>query len=350
VIVDAAGAPSEEGKDYAVTDANLIVTFAKVGGNEILGAVPRSVKRQMERLMMEVQGKGEGNLALVTEPEVAVAIPSEQMEPSKDAGGDRQKPDDEKSSTIEKEASLLETPFVVTLSNELRRRCQSTIDDFNSTVPHSRAVPPSATSTLLRHTLGAFRSLSNSLVATHRRLLKLEKRCDQDRLLQGNLSDAREKGLNDARSLMESLKKSVEALSEALDVDAPVLDEEETSNVESSDGKGIELWSRNNAGDENLGPFDDEETRSFYCNVPDLLSTKPPALLGINANDLEKLKERNSRVYGGNSSEEVEEEGDMPVIEEEVGENAGLEEAEEGDEKDGTMDLEGEVGGNDVKG
>ena len=350
VIVDAAGAPSEEGKDYAVTDANLIVTFAKVGGNEILGAVPRSVKRQMERLMMEVQGKGEGNLALVTEPEVAVAIPSEQMEPSKDAGGDRQKPDDEKSSTIEKEASLLETPFVVTLSNELRRRCQSTIDDFNSTVPHSRAVPPSATSTLLRHTLGAFRSLSNSLVATHRRLLKLEKRCDQDRLLQGNLSDAREKGLNDARSLMESLKKSVEALSEALDVDAPVLDEEETSNVESSDGKGIELWSRNNAGDENLGPFDDEETRSFYCNVPDLLSTKPPALLGINANDLEKLKERNSRVYGGNSSEEVEEEGDMPVIEEEVGENAGLEEAEDGDEKDETMDLEGEVGGNDEKG
>lgn len=350
VIVDAAGAPSEEGKDYAVTDANLIVTLAKVGGNEILGAVPRSVKRQMERLMMEVQGKGEGNLALVTEPEVAVAIPSEQMEPSKDAGGDRQKPDDEKSSTIEKEASLLETPFVVTLSNELRRKCQSTIDDFNSTVPHSRAVPPSATSTLLRHTLGAFRSLSNSLVATHRRLLKLEKRCDQDRLLQGNLSDAREKGLNDARSLMESLKKSVEALSEALDVDAPVLDEEETSNVESSDGKGIELWSRNNAGDENLGPFDDEETRSFYCNVPDLLSTKPPALLGINANDLEKLKERNSRVYGGNSSEEVEEEGDMPVIEEEVGENAGLEEAEDGDEKDETMDLEGEVGGNDVKG
>jgi regulator of nonsense transcripts 2 len=350
VIVDAAGAPSEEGKDYAVTDANLIVTFAKVGGNEILGAVPRSVKRQMERLMMEVQGKGEGNLALVTEPEVAVAIPSEQMEPSKDAGGDRQKPDDEKSSTIEKEASLLETPFVVTLSNELRRKCQSTIDDFNFTVPHSRAVPPSATSTLLRHTLGAFRSLSNSLVATHRRLLKLEKRCDQDRLLQGNLSDAREKGLNDARSLMESLKKSVEALSEALDVDAPVLDEEETSNVESSDGKGIELWSRNNAGDENLGPFDDEETRSFYCNVPDLLSTKPPALLGINANDLEKLKERNSRVYGGNSSEEVEEEGDMPVIEEEVGENAGLEEAEDGDEKDETMDLEGEVGGNDEKG
>jgi hypothetical protein len=26
----------------------------------------------------------------------------------------------------------------------------------------------------------------------------------------------------------------------------------------------------------NLGPFDDEETRAFYCDLPDLLSTKPP--------------------------------------------------------------------------
>ena len=351
LLVDAAGVPSEEGKEYVVTDANRIVTFAKVGGSEILGVVPRSVRREMERLMREVEGKGEGSLVLVSEPVAAVVLPSEPTEASNDAAGDRQKPDDEKSSTlVAEEASLLETPFVVTLSDELRRKCQSTIDAFNSTVPHSRAVPPSATSTLHRHTLGAYRSLANLLVATHRRLLKLEKRCEQDRLLQGNLSDVREKGLNDARSLMDSMKKSVEALSEALDMDAPILDEEETSNVESSDGKGIELWSRNDAGDENLGPFDDEETRSFYCNVPDLLSTKPPALLGINANDLEKLKERNLRVYGGNSGEEVEEEGEMPAIEKEIGENGGLEEAEEGDDKDGNMDEEGEVGGNAVKG
>jgi regulator of nonsense transcripts 2 len=122
--------------------------------------------------------------------------------------------------------------------------------------------------------------------------------------LQGILSDAREKGLVDERLLMVSLKKRVETLSDVLDVDAPILNDEEKE-METSDGKGMELWNRGSAnGEENLGPFDDEETRSFYCTVPDLLSTKPPALLGINLNEVEKLKERNLRVYGGNSGEE----------------------------------------------
>jgi hypothetical protein len=348
LIVDAAGVPSDDGKEYAVTDANLIVTLAKVGGSEILGTVPRSVKKEIGRLMKEVEDKGKGRLEVVSEP-AATFDPLEHSKASIDASGDQKKLDDGQSLTLAEEESILEAPFAVTLPNELRRKCQLTIDAFNSTVPDSRAVPSSATSTLHRHILGAYRSLSNSLVATHRRLLNLEKRCEQDRLLQGNLSEAREKGLSDARSLLESLKKSVEALSEALDMDAPVLDEEETSNVESTDGKGIELWSRDDAGDENLGPFDDEETRSFYCIVPDLLSTKPPALLGINANDLEKLKERNSRVYGGNSIEEVAEEGEIPVFEEEVDENSGLEETEEDDDKD-VNKTEGELGGNDVKG
>jgi hypothetical protein len=348
LIVDAAGVPGDDGKDYAVKDANLIVTLAKVGGIEILGIVQRSIKREIERLMREVDGKGEGILAVCFEHATAV-VPSEQPEIAMDAGGDHMKPESKLSLTLAEEESILDAPFAVTLSNELRRKCQLTINAFNDTVPYSRAVPPSVTSTLHRHTLGAYLSLSNSLVATHRRLVNLEKRCEQDRLLQGNLSEVREKGLSDARSLMESLRKSVEALSEALDVDSPVLDEAESSNIESSDGKGIELWSRVDAGDENLGPFDDEETRSFYCNIPDLLSTKPPALLGISANDLEKLKERNLKVYGGNSVEEMAEEGEVSVFEEEVDENSALEECEEGDDKDVNMDLEGEVG-NDVKG
>ena len=93
---------------------------------------------------------------------------------------------------------------------------------------------------------------------------------------------------------MELLKKSIKTFSEALDVNLSILEEEEANDL-ATDGKGIELWTKNESGarDEKLGPFDDEETRSFYCDVPDLLSTKPPALLGINPNDLEKQKERN---------------------------------------------------------
>ena len=343
ILNDAAGVPSEEGKEYAVTDANLIVTFAKVGGPEILGVVPRSVKGEIDRLMKEADGKGEGNLMLL--PDAEDKKPEAATTTVQEGGEDAKKSETTAATTEQKEADPLDTPFVLTLSSKSQQKCKASIESFNATVPYARAVSPNLTSTLHKHTLGAYRTLSNSYVATHRRLLKLEKRCDQDRLLQGSLSESREKGLTDARSLMETLKKSIETLSEALDVDVPVLEEEEAE--ESADGKGIELWSKNNEGrDEKLGPFDDEETRSFYCDVPDLLSTKPAALLGLKPDDVEKLKERNARVYGDDEAElaELPEEGEMPAIaEDDEGEESEAEENEEGEDKDVEM-KEGEDG------
>jgi regulator of nonsense transcripts 2 len=90
---------------------------------------------------------------------------------------------------------------------------------------------------------------------------KLVKRCEPDRLRSGTLTDAREKGLADARELLESLQKSVKALSDALDQPMPQLEEEENDDAEGG-GTGIELWTK--GGDEeggDYGPFDDEETR-----------------------------------------------------------------------------------------
>ena len=347
ILNDACGVPSEEGKEYAVTDANLIVIFSKVGGSEILGVVPRGIQSEVKRLVKEVDGKGEGSLMLL--PDAAATAAQDAPPPpaaaevaaTEGGGGDAKKKDDEE--TID-----LDTPFVLTLSPKLQQKCQSAIESFNSTEPYSRAVSPALTSTLHKHIMGAYHTLSNSYVATHRRLLKLEKRCEQDRLLQGSLSEQREKGLTDARSLMDTLKKSVETLSEALDVDVPVLEEEET-NEDSADGKGIELWSKNNEGrDEKLGPFDDEETRSFYCDVPDLLSTKPAALLGLKPEDVEELKERNARVYGDEEVEMTElEEGEMPIIAED--ENGDEPEEEEEGDKDVEMKEDG-GNGDDEKG
>lgn len=59
----------------------------------------------------------------------------------------------------------------------------------------------------------------------------------------------------------------------------------------------------------NSGLFDDEETRSFYCDLPDLLSTKPPALLGLTQEQVEEKKARNAIKYGafGVSSDETDE-------------------------------------------
>lgn len=353
VIAEAAGAPpssSSSGKEersgskeYAVTDANLIVTFAKTGGLEILGVLPRSVRLECERLEKEVSGKGDGLL---------VVVPPEDNESSALGKGDEQNKGEAKRAEVEearaavddkhsqltqsatqpqpqplKEEFDLEQPFTPTLPAPLLARAQATLHSLQSTVTSSSslsallAIPPPLSNLTKQHCLGAYRTLSNTYLTTHRRLIQLEKRCEQDRLLQGNLSDAREKGLKDAKSLMDSLTKSVEALSEALDLDIPPLpsSEEELGNGNgdgAADGKGIELWTKTDNGPNDpeaharLGPFDDEETRSFYCDVPDLLATNPPAMLGIAAEDVEKKKERNERQYGGVGVAAVVAEGD----------------------------------------
>lgn len=322
VVSEAAGATSENSKEYVVTDANVVVTFAKTGGHEILGVVPRTMRVECDRLQKEVTGKG-GSLvdaALVDQAS------GEQIDSNK--------------AIID-----LETPFVPILSSELVANARAAIEAYNSITSHVRAVPQPTSKTLHAHCLGAYRTIANSYLATHRRLLKLEKRCEQDRLLQGNLSDAREKGLSDARALLENLKKSVETLSDVLDVDPPVLsssDEDEDANIE-ADGKGISLWTKNeNDIDEKLGPWDDEETRAFYCDVPDFLETKPAALLGLNPADLEKQKERNKRQYGG--PEGLDESEDVAVEVEDVGTTEIAVEENEDDADDMAIDdkVEGE--------
>jgi hypothetical protein len=61
-----------------------------------------------------------------------------------------------------------------------------------------------------------------------------------------------------------------------------------------NESSGVELYKREGDRDINLGPFDDEETRVFYCDIPDFLSVIPPALLGYTADEVEKLRAANT--------------------------------------------------------
>jgi hypothetical protein len=123
----------------------------------------------MTRLVNEVEGKGEGTLQLLdpSPPTEAVADTTTTIIPQ-DTGSSEGKDtttsaDDEKLLSTEDElATLLATPFTITLSAELRHKCQLTIDTFQSTIPNSRAVPSNVSTSLHQHTLGAYRSLSQS--------------------------------------------------------------------------------------------------------------------------------------------------------------------------------------------
>ena len=85
------------------------------------------------------------------------------------------------------------------------------------------AVSESVSTALRSHVIGAFKTLCVSYINTHKKLIKLEKRCEEDRLLSGSLTEQREKGLTDAQKLMETLQKSVETLADVLNETMPVL-------------------------------------------------------------------------------------------------------------------------------
>lgn len=279
LMASSAGAPDDKSSaTYNVTDPSLIVAFCKQAGLEILGTVPASVRQAMEVVMRE------------------------------------DLPDDETVSSLTVKGRQLCETLQPLLSN--------------------RAVSDETTKVLHTHCRGAYEALMESLLQTNHKLLKLEKRCEQDRLMSGSLTEAREKGLQDARKLKENLFRATESLADVLDEAVPSLVSESNEDDEGGQGPGIEVLTKAD-GEADTGPFDDEETRAFYCDVPDLISTLPAALLNLSHEAVKAKQEENARKFG-NLTEET-------TPEEETAELAPLTEEEmEEQEAESTMGKEEE--------
>ena len=291
LIADVTGA--KEG-NYIVTDANIVVAFVKTAGFEILGIPPESLKRYMN-IVQEEAAKWEAH----------------------------QKEMQDKSDEEKRQMDI------VVVSTKLIADGKKYCTDVSELLSE-RAVSSELGKELLTHCRGAYKFLSISLVATHGKLQKMEKRCEQDRLLSGSLTDAREKGLVDARKLKESLLRTVEALSDVLDLPMPRLKVEENEEAETGAG-GLELWTKGGGEDgADFGPFDDEETKAFYCDVPDFLVTVPPALLGISQDEIEKRKAVNLLRFGS-GFEDIHDEGESDTSEVVVSSEEQLLAAEEGE-------------------
>ena len=250
LIAHAAGAPDDDkSAAYNVTDPSLVVAFCKQAGVEILGTTPASVREALQWMDQDdaLVDKNESTLALLAK------------------------------------------------GRELAKTLQPLLPN--------RAVSDQTMEVLQAHCRGAYMALAQSLLQTHRRLLKLEKRCDQDRLLSGTLPEAREKGLQDARKLKENLYKAVESLADALDEPMPSLESDNKDDDEDGQGPGIEVLTKGEGETADTGPFDDEETRAFYCDIPDFLSTMPAALLNMTPEAVQAKQEENAKKYGDLSAE-----------------------------------------------
>jgi len=288
IMSDACGAPSSatdkdknvDAGSYQVADAHMVVAFAKAAGHEIFGVVASNVIEDMDLLKSAIATNDvtASNTQIVSDQELPLA-------PIED-GCDTVK------ANMEGSAEDSNQYLVSHSSIELAKVTLNKVMKISDTL----AVPESVSSVLRSHVRGAFKTLCVTYVNTHTKLVKLEKRCEEDRLLSGSLTEQREKGLADAQRLMETLEKSVETLADVLNDTVPtlVVEVDESDTMNQNESSGVELYKREGDRDINLGPFDDEETRVFYCDIPDFLSVIPPALLGYTADEVEKLRAANT--------------------------------------------------------
>jgi regulator of nonsense transcripts 2 len=306
---------------YTVQDANILVAFAKAASPDIFEVIPKSVQDSLDYIRVQLESRS-----------VSVTGESAQDAPEKMT-----------EHTLENDVANL-PPLVVSakLLEEAFER-KALLDSMDGETGLWDPDDVGGHKILVTHCKGAYKVLSNSLVQTHVKLQKLVKRCDQDRLLAGSLTEAREKGLEDARKLKDSLQKTVEALADVMALAVPNLLEEEESDFELSKSAGVEVWTKGadeEAGD--FGPFDDEETRAFYCDIPDLLATIPPALLGMSEDDIESKTAENAVKYGSGSTSVVSNEDMTVEITSVSEEQLDAEEAEAEKDKNGDdSNLEG---------
>ena len=280
---------------YHVTDTSVVVAFVKAAGFEIFGTRPMLVQKYSNLIEQEILKKQQEE-RIIDEKDLKLPV----LISDEDAIDGKQ--------LLEKIDKLLMERAV---SSEISRK-------------------------FLGHCKGAYDFLSKSLVNTDSKLQKMEKRCEQDKLLAGSLTESRERGLQEARKLRDSLEKSVEAMSDILNLPLPKLEKEAEEEIEG--GTGVEVWTKDGGDEEgtNFGPFDDEETRAFYCDVPDFLTTVPPALIGLNAEEIEKRKTINQVKFGSPFGDDNDADADADAMNAEVAASseAELEAAEQEEDKE----------------
>ena len=340
---------------YNVQDANLVVSFAKAASLEATGFVPKAVREMIDTLRAEIEtskeaerrlrGKQEGSTSASAEPDQSdkpmVAVDEASPAPAPQA--------QEEGTGIDEDQYSIVPHSLIQKTDDAIEAAESTSQSFSNPGSQALAVPSHASMLLRTHLTATHHQLSSTLVTTHARLLKLEKRCESDRLLQGQLSEAREKGLADARKLFENLTKWVDSLAEALDLGVPTLAKEEEEEDPDAGTRGIELLGKDQEdGEGDLGPYDDAETKSFYTDIPDLLTTLPATLLGMTPDEVEKKKADNERKYGGqgDADDSVAEEAAPEIDEssaqafEEVDDSGASAEVNKDEEKNGADDEE----------
>ncbi|GMF38713.1 unnamed protein product [Phytophthora fragariaefolia] len=172
--------------------------------------------------------------------------------------------------------------------------------------------------------LEAYDVICKFYLAQHATFLKLDARNEKEEANRGEVTDEHVQELKNAKLLFEKLQTSVNSLADALDRDVPPLPVEEKD--DGSGRGGILIWEGGEGGGRELsrdGPFDDEATRSFYEDLPDLLELVPAVVLGLTEADVAELKKKKEAAASTDEEAEAELEDDVDGSVEDDGKEGG---------------------------
>ena len=132
-------------------------------------------------------------------------------------------------------------------------------------------------------------NLCEGYKSAHKDMVSKERRFEKEALIHGSVSEQNQEKLDEAKKLFDKLHSTVLAVSEACGKPVPELVIEKEEEVDSS--KGISVWEGSaTVGDG--GPYGDVDSRSFYEDLPDILSMVPLAALGFTADQAAALREK----------------------------------------------------------
>ncbi|KAG7375543.1 Regulator of nonsense transcripts upf2 [Phytophthora pseudosyringae] len=215
---------------------------------------------------------------------------------------------------------------------ELEKRLEDN-EEFQEFVKNQTpVVPTNVQQECLSCYLEAYEMICKFYLAQHAMFLKLDARNEKEEANRGEVTEEHVQELKNAKLLFEKLQTSVNSLADALDREVPPLPVEEKD--DGSGNGGILVWEGGEGGGRELsrdGPFDDEATRSFYEDLPDLLELVPAVVLGLTEADVAELKKKKEAAAAADEEAETE-------IEEEVETNADDDGKEFGDGDDAALE------------
>ncbi|KAG4046608.1 Regulator of nonsense transcripts [Phytophthora cactorum] len=168
-------------------------------------------------------------------------------------------------------------------------------------------VPQNVQQECLSCYLEAYDMICKFYLAQHATFLKLDARNEKEEANRGEVTEEHVQELKNAKLLFEKLQTSVNSLADALDRDVPPLPVEEKD--DGSANGSILVWEGGDGAGRELsrdGPFDDEATRSFYEDLPDLLELVPAVVLGLTEADVAELKKKKETAAAAEEEAETE--------------------------------------------